>query len=450
MARGKKAAKALNPEERLEQALVPEEEQPYAVPGNWCWLYGFSIFLPMETYKPEGDFFYYIDIDSIDNKQQVVTEAKIIPVSKAPSRARRKLHIGDTVFSMVRPYLMNIAYIDESLSGAIASTGFYVCSPKKILNRRYNYYMMISPYVVNGLNASMKGDNSPSIRRDDLEGFRYPIAPLAEQQRIVDRIEGLFARLDEAKEKAQAVLDGFELRKSAILHKAFSGELTERWRQEHGVGLDSWHKTVFKNILDVRDGTHDSPQYHDKGVALVTSKNLKNGVITNKDVKFISKEDYDKINKRSKVDIGDVLFAMIGTIGNPVVVEQEPNYAIKNIALFKNIGKVNPYMIKYYLETKKVRDKMNKEAKGSTQRFVSLGYLRNLAITIPTETEQEQMVAVLDSLLFKEQQVKAAAESVLEQIDTMKKSILARAFRGELGTDDPGEESAVGLLLHYN
>ena len=114
MARGKKK-ETLTPEERLQAALVPENEQPYKVPENWCWMRGRAFLKPMETKRPEGEVFRYIDIDSIDNKRQQVTEPKNLQVKDAPSRASRKLRTGDTVFSMVRPYLMNIAYIDETI-----------------------------------------------------------------------------------------------------------------------------------------------------------------------------------------------------------------------------------------------------------------------------------------------------------------------------------------------
>jgi type I restriction enzyme S subunit len=238
MARGKKKESALSLEEKLERALVPESEQPYPIPGNWCWTKGAAIFLDMETRKPKGEYFHYIDIDAIDNTLQVVTEPKFLAIKDAPSRASRAVHCGDTVFSLVRPYLRNIAYIDDTLKECIASTGFYVCSPSAVLVPRYLYWLMTSSYVVDGLNQYMKGDNSPSIRKDDIEQFAYPIPPLAEQQRIVDRIERLFAQLDEAKEKAQAVVDSFETRKAAILHKAFTGELTAKWRAENGVALD--------------------------------------------------------------------------------------------------------------------------------------------------------------------------------------------------------------------
>ena len=241
-------------------------------------------------------------------------------------------------------------------------------------------------------------------------------------------------------------MDGFEDRRAAILHKAFTGELTAEWRKENGYGIQSWEDTILSKVLDVRDGTHDSPQYYDEGFPLVTSKNLKNGKITDKDLKLISKEDYEKINERSKVEVGDILFAMIGTIGNPVVVEEEPGFAIKNVALFKNTGEINPYYVRYYLESKTVIDKMEREAKGSTQRFVALGYLRSFPIKKPPEPEQRLIVKLVDRLLGAEIQAKEAAEQVVDQIDAIKKSILARAFRGELGTNDPDDESAVELL----
>ena len=118
-------------------------------------------------------------------------------------------------------------------------------------------------------------------------------------------------------------------------------------------------------------------------------------------VSFISEEDYNAINNRSKVDIGDVLFAMIGTIGNPVYVQEKPNYAIKNMALFKVPSNQSGEFLRYYLLNDNVLLKMQNESKGTTQKFVSLGYLRNFLIKIPSLSEQQSIVATLDSLKSK-------------------------------------------------
>ena len=165
------------------------------LPKNWTWAKGINIFLPMKSTKPKDEEFQYIDIDSIDNKRQIINGIKTLKTSKAPSRASRYTQKNDVIFSMVRPYLRNIAKVIND--NCIASTGFYVCSPTpKLLNSDYCYYLMISEYVVNGLNQFMKGDNSPSISKGHIDEWLFPLPPFAEQQRIVQKIEVLFSVLD--------------------------------------------------------------------------------------------------------------------------------------------------------------------------------------------------------------------------------------------------------------
>lgn len=431
----------------LASPFVSAEEQPYPIPENWCWEYGVSIFMPMETQKPNGEMFRYIDIESIDNKQQAVSEPKEMPVTKAPSRASRKLHSGDTIFSMVRPYLKNIAYIDETISDAIASTGFYICTPRENVNSRYNYYMMISPYVVDGLNAFMKGDNSPSIRKDDIEGFPYPIPPLPEQQRIVDRIESLFAKLDEAKEKAQTVVDGFELRKSAILHKAFTGELTERWRKEHGVGLDSWQKTNIGSIADVKGGKRVpkgmSLTTDDTGHPYIKAGNLKLGTVLDEGIMFVT-DDVLQYIKNYTVTAGDVYITNVGAcIGDCGIIPDKYDGAnlTENAVKITNL-KCNGQFLARYISSNEVQQRIKNLIASATLGKLSIANIKTISVTLPTDIEQAETIRILEQLLNKEQQAKEAAEAVLAQIDTMKKAILARAFRGELGTNDPAEEWA--------
>lgn len=428
MARAKKET-ALTPEVRLQAALVPDWEWPHKLPENWCWLKlveSFDNHTDSKKKIKQKDYLVKGKLAVVDQGQELIG-GYTNDVEKSYSGALPIVIFGD--------HTRCIKFVDFPF--AQGADGVKVLRPKPFYLPKAFYYALQS---VNIPNLGYRR-HFPLFNK-----FSIPLPPFAEQQRIVDRIESLFDKLDEAKEKAQAVVDSFETRKAAILHQAFSGKLTANWRVEHGISMDSWKCVKFSDVLDVRDGTHDSPTYHDMGYPLITSKNLKDGQITDNDIRYISKEDYEKINERSKVDIGDILFAMIGTIGNPVVVQNEPQFAIKNMALFKNIGRINPYFVKYYLESKTVNDKMQKDAKGSTQKFVSLGYLRAFLIDVPLELEQMEIVHILDNLLVEEQQAKEAAEAVLDQIDLMKKSILARAFRGELGTNDPSEESAMELL----
>lgn len=194
----------------------------------------------------------------------------------------------------------------------------------------------------------------------------------------------------------------------------------------------NWCWLYSNFVVDVRDGTHDTPKYISEGYPLITSKNLKNNNIDFDKVNYISKEDYEKINLRSKVDIGDVLFSMIGTIGNPVLIKGQTNYAIKNVALFKDINLINMTFFRFYLETKFVIDKMKKEAKGSTQKFVSLKYLRNFPICYPSLEEQQRIVNRIESLFAKLDRAKELIENTLAQFEQNKMAILHKAFTGEL------------------
>lgn len=187
--KGKKAKKL---------TLSTIEEEPWELPEGWCWCRGKDIFFPMESIKPKSDF-VYIDTDAVNNKKNVIDNPKNVLLKNAPSRATRRLHANDILFSMVRPYLKNIAYVDERFASAIGTTGFYVITTSSSLYQPYIFKMMLSDYVVSGLTEYMKGDNSPSINNGHIEDFLYPIPPLSIQHRIVEKIEEVFSYIDQLK-----------------------------------------------------------------------------------------------------------------------------------------------------------------------------------------------------------------------------------------------------------
>ena len=173
------------------EILCIDNQIPFDLPSEWVWCRGFSCFAGMETKRPEGEFFRYIDIDSIDNKAHKIKQPKVIAEKDAPSRASRAVQSGSVLFSFVRPYLENIAYVSEENKDCIASTGFYVCNSNGMLYPPFMYYLMISEYVVQGLNQFMKGDNSPSISKENIENWLYPIPPINEQILICNKLEEL-------------------------------------------------------------------------------------------------------------------------------------------------------------------------------------------------------------------------------------------------------------------
>ncbi len=280
-----------------------------------------------------------------------------------------------------------------------------------------------------------------------------PVPPLPEQQRIVDCIKNLFAKLDEAKQKAQDALDSFETRKAAILHKAFTGELTAQWRKEHGVGMESWQDLTLDDVAEYKKGPFGSSitkaMFVPKGNH--TYKVYEQGNAIRKTVDYghyyVSEQKYLEL-KNFAVRSGDIIISCAGTIGEVFKLPKDCEPGIINQALMR--VRVSPnireqYFICYFGEILKgdVIDQANGTAIKNIPPFK---IMKAMKIELPSLSEQTEIVRILDDLLAKEQQAKEAAEGVLEQIDLIKKAILARAFRGELGTNDPREESAAELL----
>ena len=202
-----------------------EDEIPFELPNGWIWNRGHSCFKGMKSLKPQGKYFDYIDIDAIDNKLHKISAAKHLLVKEAPSRASRKLENGSVLFSFVRPYLENIAFVNEKFSHYIASTGFYVCNSNGILNPNFMFVLMTSKYVIDGLNSFMKGNNSPSIRKEEIENFLYPIPPIYEQKRIINKINAMFPIIENlAIQKNNLKKESISF-KSKILDLAIRGKL---------------------------------------------------------------------------------------------------------------------------------------------------------------------------------------------------------------------------------
>ena len=165
--------------------------------------------------------------------------------------------------------------------------------------------------------------------------------------------------------------------------------------------LNHWSYTRLKEVKDVRDGTHSSPKYIDTGYPLVTSKNLTDYGLNLEDVSLISDSDYNEINKRSKVEVGDILLGLIGTIGKPVLVETD-GFAIKNVGLIKNGGQIQNQFLLQYLKMNLFNKYIQIEMAGNTQKFLGLETLRNTKISVPSSAEQSaigSLFRTLDDLL---------------------------------------------------
>ena len=285
------------------------------------------------------------------------------------------------------------------------------------------------------------------VNKSKMESCAFPLPPLSEQQRIVERIEELFAKLDEAKERLQEGAYSFAVRKAAILHKAFTGELTKQWRRENGVSDESWEEVSLKELSSViGDGLHGTPVYSENGdYYFINGNNFDDSFIAIKEsTKRVSIEEY----KKYAVNLNDntVFLSINGTLGKTAFYNGEPVILGKS-ACYINVGeKLDKRFLKEMFHTNAFINYANQKATGSTIKNLGLKAIREYLVPLPSLPEQHEIVRLIDDLLARERAAQQAAEQALASIDLMKKSILARAFRGELGTNKASEASALELL----
>jgi len=358
---------------------------------------------------------------NIRSKELTLEESK--PLKKV-SGSYTYFADGDVLLAKITPCFENgkLGIATGLVNGVgFGSSEFMVFRTKGNVLPDYLYcYFSQASFREEGKRVMSGAVGHKRVPKEFIEEYPLPLPPLPEQERIVAILDKAFEGIDQAIAHTEQNL--------ASARELFESYLNNIFTQRG----DDWVEKKLGDVYDVRDGTHDSPKYQIEGRALITSKNLKQDGLNFDKVKFIGEEDYLNIIKRSSVKKGDVLFAMIGTIGNPVVIEIEPDFAIKNVALFKMIDDQLGDFLKYYLRTRFVIDKMSKEAKGTTQRFVGLGYLRNFPISIPPVCVQESRVAEIKLYESKTQQLEALYTKKLESLKELKQSLLQRAFAGEL------------------
>ena len=385
---------------------------PFEIPSSWVWTTGNEIFSPLRSCIPQGDTFIYVDIDAIDNKVNIINNPKIMRTADAPSRATRYTKAGDVLFSMVRPYLRNIAIVPEN--GWIASTGFYVCSPSKLLLSQYCYYLMLSDYVVDGLNQYMKGDNSPSINNSHILSWLYPIPPLTEQQRIVKEIERWFASIDEIEQDKSDLQTIIKQAKSKILDLAIHGKLVPQDpNDEPAIEL---LKRINPNFTPCDNGHYPVGWidvilgdifYHNTGKALNSSN--KEGVLRNYlttsnvywnqfDLSLVKQMPFrDNELEKCTVQKGDLLVCEGGDVGRSAIWNFDYNICIQNhIHRLRPKGDLNVSFYYYVLRFLKEHNRIG--GKGIGLLGLSSNELHKIGMPLPPRKEQDRIVLKIEEL----------------------------------------------------
>lgn len=433
----KKKQIELTIEEKLQNALVPKEEQPYKIPSNWCWTYIHNIAIVVtgktpskknkEYYGGKFPFFKPADLDAGRNMQYATEylseKGKSISVI-IPEKATGICCIG-TIGKC--GYFLVEGTTNQQVNTVISK-----------INPLYSYYFFNTNSFVRELIFKASATTIAIVNKSKLESCLFPVAPLNEQQRIVNRIESLFVKLDRAKELIENTFAQFEQNKMAILHKAFTGELTVKWRKENNINEKNFfYKVKLRNVIKLISG-------RDVSVSLCNDKSIGIpyilGASNIKDNKFFIERWIE--NPVVVSEKNDILLSVKGTIGKLYLQKEEKINISRQIMALRALNELNTHYLYYFLlrECERLKFEGNGLIPGISRKDIL-----DLNILLPTLEEQQEIVNILDKLLAKYNKIKNL-EQQLEKIELLKKAILAKAFRGELGTNNPDEESAENLL----
>jgi type I restriction enzyme, S subunit len=487
-------AKKQQLEELLEQALVKDKDKPYEVPENWVWTrfkfladrlqYGYT---ESASYDEVGPRFLRIT-DIQDNNIDWINVPYCTIIEK--DFEKYKVNNGDIVVARTGATTGKSYLVSNPPIAVFASYLIRISTVSNVVPS-YIWLFMNSSYYWNQITENKKGSAQPGVNAQKLGELIIPISPLPEQQRIVDFIESLFEKLDRAKELAQNALDSFENRKSAILHKAFTGELTAKWRAanisniEHtAISIletikeyrerelkrskkpdsiteseilfalpDGWMWCCLGDIQEVSGGIQKTPKRKpDKNpTPYLAVANVKRGYLDLAQVKEfeVSSQEISKF----LLKYNDILIiegnGSASEIGRCAIWKDEITPCVHQNHIIRTRNYLNlilPEYILSYLNSSIGMELMKSKAKTTAGLYnLSTGKIKEILVPIPSLEEQKEIVRILDNLLENEQKAKELCD-VIDKIDHMKKAILARAFRGELSTNNPDEESALELL----
>lgn len=424
---------------------IKAEEKPFEIPESWEWvrIQDISTKLVDGDHNPpkgESEKTEYIMISSTNiNANKLCDLQKVRYLSKdvfIKENERTQATKGDIFFTSVGSLGRSCIY-DGSLNICFQRSVSVITT---LIYNKFLKYTFDSSYFQNKVQKEATGTAQKGFYLKQLSLSLVPLPPLAEQKRIVAKIEELLPHVEQygkAHDELSALNEKFpDAMKKSVLQYAMEGKLVEQ-REEEGTAKEllsaiklekaklvkegklkkekplpeikaeeipfeipeSWEWVRLSDIVDVRDGTHDTPQYHATGIPLITSKNISQGYLDFSNTKNISEEDAKKINERSKVDIGDILFAMIGSIGNPVIVNINKDFCIKNVALFKNYPSkpIDTEFLYYFLMYE--QNNLKKIASGAVQSFISLKVFRKCLFPLPPLAEQKRIVAKIEELL---------------------------------------------------
>lgn len=416
-------AKAKSKKITIEEALVPVEEQEYNIPNNWIWIYQNFVCQLANGEKMSGEEYPYLEVKYLrgDTDAEIKDSGRFIT-------ANTKVILVDGE---------NSGEVFEVLEDGYMGSTFKALNISEIVNEKYLLYYVDSKREL--LKKNKTGSAIPHLNKRLFLGLGFPLPPLPEQQRIVEQIESLFSKLDEAKEKAQEVIDGYEARNAAVYNDAFSGRLTAQWRKDN-YKENKWETKRFDEVADIKSNLVEPSNYLEFPHIAPDNIEKRTGILL--DYHTIA-EDGVKSGKH-RFYAGQILYSKIRPYLSKVVMVDFDGLCSAD--MYPIEAKENTKYLLYYMLSDMFLEQASSAGARSVLPKINQKELSAIKVRITSDEEQKEVVRILDYLLPMMQQVRDKAVQVVDNIDTIKKSILAKAFRGELGTNISEDESAMELL----
>lgn len=479
----------LSPEERLIKAVIPKEEEPYTLPDNWVWtrlgdittvLSGGTPSTSKEEYYKDGNISWITPKDLSNYKEKYIYKGARNITEEGLRKSSAVLLPKDSVLMSSRAPIGYVVICKKEVS---TNQGFKNFAPSISYIPEYLYHYLKKSK--NYLESIATGTTFKELSGEKAKKIIFPLSPLEEQKRIVEKLDSLFEKTEKIKEIIEEIKEKTSSRREAVLSKAFTGELTEKWRAENKTENakelllkineeklknnpkakikdvsemlvnedeipykipENWVWTKLENLVSILgDGIHGTPIYDDNGeYYFINGNNLNNG-------KIIIKENTKKVNEteylKYKKNLTDrtIFVSINGTLGNLAFYNNEKIILGKSACYFNLSHQINKKFIYYLLKTDYFIKYAIKSSTGSTIKNLSLKAMKNVGIVLPSLEEQKEIVRILDKV-FEEENKISELISLEEKIEILEKTILDKAFRGELGTGNSNDEPALGLL----
>lgn len=421
----------------IEDVLVPKDEIPYEVPENWCWVKLGAVAEIVTGNTPAkknpeyyGEYLPFVKPADLDQGRKLLYSTELL--SELGSEKARIIPKHSTAVCCIGS-IGKSAYLEVD-----AATNQQInCVIPKGINSLYLYYYILSEEFQRQLWENSSATTISIINKSKMSNLNVAVPPLAEQVRIVNRIESLFDKVDKSSELVDEARDGFEKRRAAILERAFSGELTKKWRDENGVS-NEWKTEKLSERVTLISGQHImNKDYNDEriGIPYLTGPSD-------------FEELYPVVSKwtekpKALATTDDILITVKGSgVGKVNICNIEQVAISRQLMAIRCVDIENVYLF-WYLKNR--FNLLQQLSTGTAIPGVSRGDILDMEISVCSKEEQKEVVRILENMLNKESEVEMLTK-IDDNIDIIKKSILAKAFRGELGSNDLDDESSVELL----